>query len=201
MVRSLKSPSFWVALLALVVAMGGSAFAATLINGANIRKGTVASDRLKRNTVKGDRVASNTLTGADIAESKLGTVGKAFQSTVAGAAADAGLLGGDPPSRFVRFGRSMSAGYTVTGAYGCTTTAGTCVVSLPEPSNANITGFQTGCAGSANAPTAPPGVVCLYSLAGTATGAPLGAGSRYGFAVSTASALATGVYAYTAPSG
>src|SRR3954469_23221039 len=157
MVRSLKSPTFWVAFAALVIAMGGSAFAATLINGRSIRKGTIPGDRLGKNTLRGDRVKNgaltgndlkgNTLTGKQIAESKLGEVPKA---KTAGATADSGLLGGMPPAKFQRFtgpakspgvpqGNAIPPGYGVAGAYGCASATAHCVVSLPGPAPTKIT--------------------------------------------------------------
>src|SRR4051794_25073555 len=145
MVRSLKSPTFWVAFAALVIAMGGSAVAATLINGKSIRKGTIPGDRLGKDTLRGDRVKNGTLTGADIDESKLGTVPRA---TVAGAAGDTGFFGGMPPNKYQRFagpanspnipqGNGIAPGYTETGAYGCDKGA-SCVVSFSAPGTVDI---------------------------------------------------------------
>lgn len=205
MVRSLKSPSFWVALVALVVAMGGSAVAATLINGKNIRKGSTPGDRLKKKTLKGDRVRSNTLTGTQIAESKLRTVPKAI---TAGAAADAGQLGGLPPLRFQRYsqdggrtGNGIAPGYTANGATGCNP-GQRCVVSLPGPAPVAVVNVQPGgvggCTGSVSTPTAPPGVACVYTAggAGLSGRAMLNGGSRYGFVVTGSG---EGTWAYTAP--
>jgi hypothetical protein len=56
--------SFVIGALALVVALGGTAYAASKVNGHNIVKHSIAGNRLK----------NNTLTGSQIKESKLGTV-------------------------------------------------------------------------------------------------------------------------------
>src|SRR4051812_26500894 len=140
MVRSLKSPSFWIALLALAESLGGTAFAAGLISGKSIRKDSIPGDRLAKSAVTGTRVKDNSLTGADVAESKLGLVPRAKiadRASVVGAARDTGLLGGDPPARYVRYGRAMTAGYTASGAWGCDT-GRTCVVSLPASSTVAV---------------------------------------------------------------
>jgi hypothetical protein len=209
MVRSMKSPTFWVAFAALVVSLSSTAVAASIISGKNIRKGSIPGDRLAKNTVKGDRVKnkslsggdlrSNTLTGKQIAESKLINVGSAI---VAGSAGTAGTLNGQPPAAFVRYAGTIQAGTTATGAFGCSGGAGDwCIVSFPQPSGVPLAagsvrpGGTGGCTGSATAPTAPTGVVCLYRIGG---GTPNGGsiGSAYGFRVDAGS---YGVYAYKAP--
>ena len=58
------SPALIVALLALAVALAGTAYAANRINGELIRKHTIGGSKLKRNT----------LTGVQIKNSKLGSV-------------------------------------------------------------------------------------------------------------------------------
>jgi hypothetical protein len=212
MVRSLKSPTFWVAFAALVIAMGGSAVAATYINGKSIRKGTIPGDRLGKNTLRGDRVKNGALTGADIAESKLGTVPRA---TVASAAGDTGFFGGMPPNKYVRFagpanspkipqGNGISSGYVETGAYGCDT-GRSCAISFVAPGNADLVksnvrvGPGGGCSGTNKAPTAPAGVLCLYPLdSAPAAAGPLPGGSRYGFKVTAGATFVSGVYAYAA---
>ena len=70
------SGAMLVAIAALFVALGGTAYAATSINGKNIKNGTITGSKLK----------NNTLTGTQINESKLGTVPRA---TLAGSATNA----------------------------------------------------------------------------------------------------------------
>jgi hypothetical protein len=67
------SASFVIATMALTVALGGTGYAATKINGSTIVKHSIAGNRLK----------SNTLTGAQIKESSLGTVPKAKSAKTA----------------------------------------------------------------------------------------------------------------------
>ncbi|MEA2410894.1 MAG: hypothetical protein QOC77_1455 [Thermoleophilaceae bacterium] len=91
-----------VATLALVLAVGGTSYAAVQLNGKNLKNRSVAGKKLKKNT----------LTGTEIKESKLGTVPRATQadnaatadtaSTAAGAtsAANAVKLGGATPESY-----------------------------------------------------------------------------------------------------
>jgi hypothetical protein len=76
------SGAMLVAIVALFVALGGAAYAATSINGKNIQNGTIAGSKLKKDT----------LTGTQINESKLGKVPrakKADSATTAATATDA----------------------------------------------------------------------------------------------------------------
>jgi hypothetical protein len=68
-----------VATLALVLAIGGTSYAAVTINGKNIKNRTVAGKKLKKNTV----------TGTEVNESKLGQVPTAKQADNANQAANA----------------------------------------------------------------------------------------------------------------
>jgi len=71
MLRGLRpSPAFGVAMLALFVAIGGTAYAAATINGGTI------TDR----TIVARKMVGNTLTGAEINEATLGAVPKANQA-------------------------------------------------------------------------------------------------------------------------
>lgn len=65
------SPALIVALIALAVALGGTAYAAQKINGGSIVKQSIGGGKLKRNT----------LTGFQIRNSKLGTVPTAKTAT------------------------------------------------------------------------------------------------------------------------
>ena len=69
-----------VALLALFVALGGTAYAASKIDGGSIEKGTITAKKLKKNT----------LGGKQINEAKLGTVPRATDSVSADTAKSAG---------------------------------------------------------------------------------------------------------------
>lgn len=65
------SPSMVVAVIALIVALAGSAYAAQTINGGAIKKQTVGGGKLKKDT----------LTGFQIKNNKLGTVPTARRAT------------------------------------------------------------------------------------------------------------------------
>src|SRR3954469_23390937 len=60
-----------VATLALILAIGGTSYAAVTINGKNLKNRSVAGKKLKKNTV----------TGTEVRESKLGTVPRADNAT------------------------------------------------------------------------------------------------------------------------
>ncbi len=95
-----------IALLALFIALGGTGYAASKLNGKNIRKHTISGVALK----------NNTLTGKQIKESTLGTVPSATHASTAdsatnatnagtaGTAANANALGGLAPSSYLQQG-------------------------------------------------------------------------------------------------
>jgi hypothetical protein len=56
--RRLPSPAMIVALLALCVALGGSAYAASKINGNNIKNGTISGKKLKNRTITAKKLSS-----------------------------------------------------------------------------------------------------------------------------------------------
>jgi hypothetical protein len=74
---SRPSPAMAVGLLALFVALGGSALAVTRINGSSIQNGTITGNKLKKHTITASLVANNTLRGRQIDESTLGVVPRA----------------------------------------------------------------------------------------------------------------------------
>lgn len=55
------SPSMVVAMLALIVALGGTAYAAQHINGGAIKKQTIGGGKLKQNTLTGFQINNNKL--------------------------------------------------------------------------------------------------------------------------------------------
>jgi hypothetical protein len=74
-VRRRPSPTTIIACIALFVALGGTAFAATKLSGSKIKKASIPGNRLKKDT----------LTGKQIKESTLGTVpSAAVANNVAG---------------------------------------------------------------------------------------------------------------------
>jgi hypothetical protein len=101
------SPSMLVALIALAIALGGTAYAATQINGGQIKNGTITGEKLK----------NHTLTGTQLNLAKLG---KVPSSAAADHATNASTLGGLAPSAFVQgggqaFSLSTSLAYSTQG--------------------------------------------------------------------------------------
>ena len=72
--RLTPSPSMIVALVALFVALGGSAYAAIVITGRNIRNGTVQGADIKNGSLASRDMKKNSIGGVAILESRLGTV-------------------------------------------------------------------------------------------------------------------------------
>src|SRR4051812_19663682 len=90
------SPAMAVALLSLVVAMGGTGYAAI-----NLPKNSVGTKQIKRNAVVSSKVKKDTLTGADVNESRLGPVPTAGRADSAG---NADQLGGKSAEAFIAAG-------------------------------------------------------------------------------------------------
>jgi hypothetical protein len=118
------SPALAIAVLALVVALGGSAYAVRQINGATIRIRSIPANR----------IANNALTGTQINEARLGRVNEARNATNskfalrasaadsaanalnAGSARSADTLAGSPPTAFqgrIRWALVSSAGTVI----------------------------------------------------------------------------------------
>jgi hypothetical protein len=57
----MPSPAMIVALLALCVALGGTGYAASKINGKNIRNGTIAGKKLKNRTITSRKISKATV--------------------------------------------------------------------------------------------------------------------------------------------
>jgi hypothetical protein len=71
--RLMPSPAMVVALVALFMALGGSAYA-LVITGASIKNGSVAGRDIKNRSLTGKDMAGNRVGGGAIKESSLGTV-------------------------------------------------------------------------------------------------------------------------------
>jgi hypothetical protein len=78
--RLVPSPSMIVALVALFVALGGSAYAAIVITGRNIRNSTVEGGDIRNGALASRDMKRNSLGGVAILESRLGTVPSAGQA-------------------------------------------------------------------------------------------------------------------------
>jgi hypothetical protein len=108
--RLVPSPAMVVALIALVMAMGGSAYA-LVITGKSIRNGTVTGKDLKNRSITGNDSKRNSIGGGSIKESSLGVVPGALLSH--GAQRFAVVTGG---GQLVR-GRNAQAARTGAGRY------------------------------------------------------------------------------------
>jgi hypothetical protein len=93
--RRRPSPSLVISVIALLVALGGTGYAAVAINGKNIENGSIAGKKLRNRTIRGGKLRKDTLTGTAVNESKLGKVpsaGSADSATAAAFASAAGQL-------------------------------------------------------------------------------------------------------------
>lgn len=128
--KPLPSPAMVVAILALILALTGSAYAALAKNSVGTRQlksKAVTTGKIARNAVNSSKVANNSLTGQDINVGALGTVPKASS---ADSAQNANTVGGHaaacPP--------------------GTTLLRGTCFDSSPNPLIASVTAAADACA-------------------------------------------------------
>jgi len=101
------SPSLVVAVIALVVALGGTAIAQSLITGRDIRNGSITGKDIRNGTITGRKVKRDSLTGRQVRESSLGQVPSA---------ANAQRLGGRDADQFEPAGRWALIQGTAAGA-------------------------------------------------------------------------------------
>jgi hypothetical protein len=87
------------AVVALFVALGGTAAAKVLITGADIKNHSVTGVDIKKRSLTGANIANNSVTGKQVQESSLGQVPRAAN---AANAANAAKLGGQNASAFQR---------------------------------------------------------------------------------------------------
>ena len=76
--RFLPSPAMVVAVVALVVSLSGSAYAAFVITGKNIKNGTVTGKDIRNHSLRGSDVRHDSIGGGSIKESSLGAVPISF---------------------------------------------------------------------------------------------------------------------------
>lgn len=211
------SPALVVAVIALVLAMGGIGYAAVKIPKSSVgtkqlRNNAVTSAKLKNNAVTSAKVKNGTLTKADFKGQAVGSTGP---TGPAGATGPTGSFGGKVPS-----------GVTLTGVYGIryTASAGSeqqlAPISFPTPFATALTPHfipvagppqVSVCPGNYVVPTAAPGQLCVYEAGATNHGgvtvqsADFGvSGITYGALVNTNSVAAgiggtNGTWAATAP--
>jgi hypothetical protein len=182
------------------------------LTGKQLKDGSVTGADVKDGSLTSSDVADGSLTGADLAD---GTVGAADLEAAAQAVLDDRIPSGRTVTGVVYFDTSASGA----GDYGVT-------VSLPARAHANLSNevvnFRSDgsalyapeeadhqCSGSANAPTAPAGRVCVYRVTSAEGTTNLRAGEPYSqesdrdFAVrwndTGGDVYLTAVWAYTAP--
>lgn len=218
--------------------INGSSIKNGTITPKKIKSRSMSGTQFRANGIGGPSIKESTLSEVPKAKAAQ-TATNATNATNATTAKNATELGGVAASSYQRYGTAQPAGTTVSGAFNCyeeeDAPAGiagcTTVVSLPAPAPAALIdatvnfAASTGnfvaddadatCTGNVNAPTAPPGKVCLY-LANLTTSpaakAVNGSGnaiantnSTRGFEVDLTPAAGTnvlnleGVWAYTAP--
>lgn len=91
-----QGPAFAITCLALMVALGGSVYAATKIDGRSIRQGSLPGNRLERasvpgnrlrpGTIGGGRIVPGSLSGVQVDAATLGKVPEATRADTAGSA-------------------------------------------------------------------------------------------------------------------
>jgi hypothetical protein len=65
--KALRQPATIISILALGVALTGTASAITMISGAQIKNGTITGNKLKNYTIPGVKIANGTITGNKVA--------------------------------------------------------------------------------------------------------------------------------------
>lgn len=219
----LRTPSTWISLLALVFAMSGGAVAAGLITSEQIKDGSIRVKDFKkseRGKLRGKR----------------GPAGPAGPAGPGGQSGTDGATGARGPSAF----EALPSGETLLGGGALITTvssgafesdyapipaelplplseltAGRNIFFPPGTANAAPGSTSASCTGTASAPTAPAGTLCVYptfqdnvmtNQLELYAGAGIGAdrADTHGFQVTAVSSAAgtlqvTYVWAYTAP--
>ena len=86
--KLVPSPAMAVALLALFAALAGSAYAAIVVTGKNVRNGSLTGVDFKKRSLHGSKLRADSIGGGSIKESTLGPVqALAHQAAVAGSGA------------------------------------------------------------------------------------------------------------------
>ncbi len=151
----LPSPAMVVACIALLIALGGTSYAAI-----KLPKNSVGAKQLKRNAVTTPKVKNNAITGAKVLESSLGqvpsaaTAATAVTATTAGTAAPSGAAGG-----------------SLAGTYPAPSLAADAVTSAAVINAAQATGLRKADIGavSTTASVDPPNIAAGLCSSATAT--------------------------------
>jgi hypothetical protein len=198
------------ATLALVVALGGTSYAAVTITGRNIKNGSIKRVDLGNNSVTSAKVRNGSLTSRDLRPGLL--------AGIKGPKGDKGDQGDPGPPGTVTsttLPTQLSAGQTLRGYVHVSSAAdlagenATASVSFPfplpsAPAPANVhfiasgAAVPAGCTGDASSPGAAPGTLCVFEATAGAntTGRTLSA-TRFGF-TANATSVGPGAYGYVA---
>jgi hypothetical protein len=93
MTRRLPSPSLAVSITALVVAMGGTGYAATKLSGSNIKAGTITGKQIKSRSLPAGKLSANAIAQLRGAQGPAGPAGPAGHDGADGARGPAGIIG------------------------------------------------------------------------------------------------------------
>ncbi len=176
------SPALAVSVVALFVALGGTAYA-----GFTVPKNSVGTKQLKNNAVTtrklanravtGAKIANNTITGAKLNLSRLGTVPSANHANSADNATNAAAAGS--AGNATGLAGPLASGQTLRGTFGLGGHIGPTtdfvqeegitfqlpLASAPALNFVGPAGAPTAqCPGSYTNPTAAPGQICLYAV-------------------------------------
>jgi hypothetical protein len=230
--RRRPSPAMVVALVALFVSLAGISYGAATIGSSQIKNNSVRSSDIRNNSVQSKDIRNSTIRGKDVRNNSL------TNSDIKNSDLQASVLDGINSTGFFQFGSTVPSGQTITGTFGdlgspnasgaATTSYQREAVQFSVPAPADLTAAQINfapsaaggdddatCNGTAAAPSAPAGKVCLYPTGnysgaqnGTGTGEIIrgssGASTRFGFQVFSQGAGNAfsgfiGIWAYTAP--
>lgn len=185
------SPALVVSLVALFVALGGTSYAALRIprnsvgaaqiqNNAvidsKVRKGTLTGDRLKNGTVTAGKINTKGLTAPNaihatiaVSAQTAATATTASSATTATSAGTATVASSPGP---LASGKSETGVYDIQYVAGHAGDEGSAALSFPFPLATPVTQVEwipaggtadSNCSGSAAAPTAAAGYLCLYA--------------------------------------
>jgi len=117
--RSLRHPATLIALVALVVALTGSAYASGLISGKQIRNGTVTGAKLANHTITGSKLANGTISAGNLSAIVRGGLNY-FNPVGASQSVNPGITA-VVEAHCPSFAIPISGGYSIPGATNTTT--------------------------------------------------------------------------------
>ncbi len=166
--RITPSPAMVVACIALMVALGGTSYAAlTLprnsVGAKQLRKNAVTTLKVKNNAITSLKVKNNAITGADVLESSLGQVPSAASAVNATTAVTATTAGTAAPSG--------PAGGSLAGTYPAPSLAADAVTSAAVINAAQATGLRKADIGAVSTTVVfdPPNIAAGLCSSDTAT--------------------------------